>query len=146
MRKPIALTAGSSLVECVCVPPDKVKALWPVVGAFIQSAMERGRLTDVEAVTAALDKGALLLWVAWDGFAIQAAAVTELSQVNGERFCTIVACGGKDRHQWMPLLADLEQYARAESCKAMRIMGRKGWVRVLKDYSVTRVILEKELS
>ena len=37
---------------------------------------------------------------------------------------------------WLHLLDGIEAFARAEGCDAMRIIGRKGWARVLKDYRV----------
>ena len=46
---------------------------------------------------------------------------------------------------WLHLLDRHREFARAEGCDAMRIIGRKGWARVLKDYRAKRVILEKEL-
>ena len=59
---------------------------------------------------------------------------------------TIVACGGHDRSQWLPLLAGLETYGRAQGCAAMRIYGRRGWLKLLPEYRTTRVLLEKELT
>jgi hypothetical protein len=50
-----------------------------------------------------------------------------------------------DRRQWLPLIAGLEAYARAEGCAAMRIYGRRGWLKLLPDYRTSRVLLEKEL-
>jgi hypothetical protein len=108
--------------------------------------MERGGITDIADVACAVLAGHALVWIAWGGREIKAAAVTQLSAVNGARFCTIVACGGRDRVEWLPLLAGLEDYARAEDCKAMRIFGRRGWERLLPDYKAARVLLEKELT
>jgi hypothetical protein len=114
---------------------------------LIEAAMRRGRINDFAEVERAAFAGDALVWLAWDGTAINAAAVTQLSAVDGARFCTVVACGarGADRDNWLPLLAGLERYARQESCKAMRIFGRRGWERLLPDYKLARVLLEKEL-
>jgi len=90
--------------------------------------------------------GRARLWLAWNGEKIKAAAVTELSQANGETFCTIVACGGHDRSQWLPLIAGLEAYGRTQGCAAMGIYGRRGWRKLLPQYRTTRVLLEKELT
>ncbi len=97
---------------------------------------------------------------------IVAAAVTELQQTERCKFCIVVACGGSshEEHQgvdarlrglcrerpggmarWLHLLTPIENWARAEGCDAMRIMGRRGWSRVLPAYRLTRVVLEKEL-
>ncbi len=85
--------------------------------------------------------GHSLLWLAYQDPIVHAAATTQL--VNG--VCEIVACGGENLSQFLPLLTDLEQYARDEKCRSMRIIGRKGWVRILKNYKQKAVILERPL-
>ena len=107
--------------------------------------MRRGRLSDFAAVERAVLAGAQLLWLAADTRTIYAAAVTSLDVVNGEKLCTIVACGGRARALWLPLIAVLEDFARAEGCRAIRILGRRGWARALPDYRITRIVLEKQL-
>ena len=47
--------------------------------------------------------------------------------------------------RWLGLLGKIEEFARAEGCKSTRIMGRKGWARVLPSYQVKRIVLEKDL-
>jgi hypothetical protein len=107
--------------------------------------MEKGRLTDFAEVERDVLAGCALPWIAWNGEKIKAAAVTELGIANGEKFCTIVACGGRDRGLWLHLLAGLEAYGEAEGCAAIRIYGRRGWLKLLPDYRTTRVLLEKKL-
>jgi hypothetical protein len=72
--------------------------------------------------------------------------VTELHQTEWRKVCEIVACGGKEMRHWLHLIERIEQFARDEGCTATRIVGRKGWARVLKDYCARRVVLEKELA
>jgi hypothetical protein len=98
---------------------------------------------------------------------IHAAAVTELHQTEHQgvhgtarrdgrerpdalherwrKVCVIVACGGSDMPRWLHLIEKIEDFARAEGCAATRIIGRKGWARVLAQYRTTRIVLEKEL-
>jgi hypothetical protein len=132
--------------KLICIDPVRVHEFWPHVAPLIAAAMRRGGITDFAEVEHAIGVGGALVWIAWDGLAIKAAAVTQLSTVHGERFCTIVACGGWHRDEWLPLLVGLERYAKAEHCKAMRIFGRRGWERLLPDYKPARVLLEKELT
>ena len=132
--------------ELICIDPARVREFWPYVAPLIAAAMKRGGITDLADVEGAILAGQALVWMAWNGATINAAAVTQLSSVQGERFCTIVACGGRNRDKWLPLLAGLEHYAKAEDCKAMRIFGRRGWERLLPDYKPARVLLEKELT
>jgi hypothetical protein len=138
----------------ICIDPARISEFWPHVSPLIRAAMERGAITDFGEVADAVFAGRALVWIAWDpgsgpvagSTALKAAAVTQLSTIYGARFCTIVACGGNDRNEWLPLLAGLERYAEAENCKAMRIFGRRGWERLLPAYKAARVLLEKELN
>ena len=131
--------------EAVPVDPKRAHEIWPTVAPLIREAMARAAMSEFATVEHNIRNGDALLWLAWDGEQIRAAAVTELHRINGRKFCLIVACGGRERERWLSLISDLEQFARDEGCDAMRICGRRGWTRVLPDYRATRVILEKEL-
>jgi hypothetical protein len=48
--------------------------------------------------------------------------------------------------RWLPLFSKIEDYAKAEKCRCMRVVGRPGWERVLSGYRKEFVILEKALS
>jgi hypothetical protein len=102
-----------------------------------------------------------------DGTCVQAAAVTELQRNEWRKVCVIVACGAPsgclpasgrsrpssrasasraaDMRRWIGLIEKIEEFARAEGCSATRIMGRKGWARVLASYRTKRIVLEKDL-
>lgn len=146
-----------SACELICIPPDCVHLVWPRVAGLIEAAMRRGDLSSFAAVAAAVGAGRAQLWVAVARpDEIAAAAVTELHQTEWRKVCCIVACGAHQRvharlrrhegkERWLHLLAPIEDFARAEGCDAMRIMGRKGWARVLPDYKVNRIVLEKEI-
>jgi hypothetical protein len=131
-------------MELCCVDPARIPAIWPHVSSLIREAMRRGDLSSFVAVEHAVRVGNALLWIATDGASIQAAAVTELQQTEWRKVCNIVACGGNDRGRWIRLIEGIEKFARAEGCSAVRVIGRKGWSRVLKDYRTHRIVLEKD--
>ena len=107
----------------------------------IEKAIKKVGLTEFSWVENEVLNGRALLWLAYEDPTVYAAAVTAL--VNG--VCEIVACGGEDLEKFLPLLKDLEEFARAEKCRAMRIYGRKGWIRVLKNYQLKAIVLERPL-
>ena len=141
----ITATARPRAPELVCVDPARVPEVWPHVAPLIARAMRRGGLGEVDDVRRGLAGGAALLWLAWDGERIVAAAVTELACVRGEKLCTIVACGGARFDRFGHLIGGLERYARAEGCARMRVCGRVGWRRRLPDYRLRAVIIDKQL-
>jgi hypothetical protein len=143
-------------MQLVCVDPLRVREFWPHVRELILAAMRRGDLSSFGPVEASVLNGDALLWLAWDGEEVQAAAITELAETEWRKVCVVVACGGTpgrsrpssramSMHEWLPLLDRIEAYARAAGCAAVRIVGRKGWARVLRRYKTKRIILEKDL-
>ena len=105
-----------------------------------------GRFADVEADVLGANA---YLWLAIDGSAVLAAAVTKVTvEEGGGRLCTIVACAGQSDGDWPrfgTLIEGLESYARAEGCGAMEICGRPGWSRRLEDYRLVKVVIRKDI-
>ena len=132
------------MADVFCVPPDRAAEYFDPVENLIRKALIRG-LTDFEAVKQDVIHGRALLWMAWDGTRVYAAAVTQIAIANGRKFCTIVACGGEQVIKWQHLIEKIEEYAKGEGCSSMAIFGRKGWARKYPDYKITAITLEKAL-
>jgi hypothetical protein len=90
-------------------------------------------------------RGDGVLWLACDGQEIEAAAVTLLTRTDRHLVCLITALGGSNMERWLPLLSEIEDWARAEGAALVRVMGRPGWGRVLKNYQISNVVLERAL-
>jgi hypothetical protein len=136
----------SALVEVACVPPDKVELVWPRVSGLIFIAMKRGDLAAFHPVEQNVLSGVAQLWLmVEDRNNILAACVTELHATEWRKVCVIVACGGKDMDRWIELIEEIEKFAKAEGCSRVRIVGRKGWERVLPNYRTRRIVLDKDL-
>jgi hypothetical protein len=134
-----------STVELVCVAPDRIHDIWSHAAPRIRSAIERTGLSDFAELEQDVLRGGQLLWLAWDGETIEAAATTHLTMVGPRKVCVITSCAGEHKERWLPLLSHIERYAKAEGCAIMRIFGRHGWQRVLSGYEVSNVVMDKEL-
>jgi hypothetical protein len=134
-----------STVELICADPARVHEFWPHAKHFIRSAIGRVGLGSFECTERDVLSGDQLLWFAWDGEKIISAATTRLADNGQRKVCEIVACGGEDRGKWLPLIKQIESYAKNENCSSTRIIGRVGWERVLDGYRREYVILEKAL-
>lgn len=135
----------ASAVEAHCVDPKFIRAGWAIAAPLLRPAMRRGGLGSFAELERGVLYGHALLWLALqDGSAI-AAAVTALVVTDADKVCLICACGGIRMHEWLPLIARIEQFARAEGCARVRLMGRKGWARMLPRYTQHRIILDRRL-
>lgn len=129
----------------VCVDPKRVSEVWPHVNHLLKGACCRTKLNAFSDIEADILAGRSLLWVAWNGRAIESAAATILINSEARKVCIITVCGGSDMKRWLPLIGQIESYARREGCERVRIYGRKGWLRVLDGYEQKYVIMDKEL-
>lgn len=131
------------MVEAGRIEPQHIGALWPNVSELIANACMRGG-GDFAAIERAVMAGDAILWVAHEGPDVLGAAVTQLLMRGPRKICTLYAMGGElDRVR--PVLDMLERYAVDAGCDAMEVCGRPGWARILRDYRVTRVEMEKRL-
>ncbi len=134
-----------SSAELVCVDPARVAEFWPHVSPLLKAACHRTQLNAFADIEADILAGRSLLWLAWNGRTIEAAAATILIHSEAGRVCIITVCGGRDMRRWLPLIGRIEAYAGNEGCRCVRIYGRKGWLRVLDGYDEKHIIMDKEL-
>lgn len=133
------------MAKAVCVDPALVHLVWTKASNWIKAALERGDMGTFASVEADVLAGRALLWFVWNEPDIEGAAVTQVEKTESSKVCTIVACGGERMRTWIHLIGSLEDYARQQQCDCVRIVGRKGWQRVLKEYATAKVILERRL-
>lgn len=130
----------------VCVAPHRVADVMHHARPLLERAARRSGEAGVAAIEQDLAAGRALLWIVWGGErCILAALVTQLVRTAAGLVCVLVSCAGAGRDRWLSHLREIERYAADEGCVAVRIYGRKGWKRVLKDYQTPRVILERLL-
>lgn len=134
-----------SSVELICIDPNRVDAIWPHAAPLLQSACRRTGLNAFADLEADILSGRSLLWIAWNGEVIEAAAATVLINSEIGKVCIITACGGRGMKRWLPLISDIETYARNEGCARVRIYGRKGWQCLLGGFEQKHVIMDKGL-
>lgn len=133
-----------STVDLVCVDPKEILQVWPLAKALIRTAIEKTDLSEFADIESDVLKGDQLLWLAISDH-IEAAATTHLIKTSGKPVLVITACSGAQRERWLPLLAQIEKYAKDEGASSTRIYGRRGWERALNGYRCEYVILEKAL-
>jgi hypothetical protein len=135
-----------SSADLLCIEPGwTTAAVWPACKHLIARAIEKTGLGDFAELERDVLEGRHLLWLAWDGKTIEAAAATQLVENCGAKVCCIRACAGEEMGRWVHLIKRIEAYAKAEGCEKMRITGRKGWERSLDGYRAKWAILEKGL-
>lgn len=112
-------------LEIGIVPNPEQHRDWQKIEAFLRPAADLAGAPVLEPWE--------LVWAVYDG-ELLAAATARLTEIG---YGEIILCGGRDAHLWAePLAARMCEWFRAEGMVAGRIYGRKGWRRLLKDWSV----------
>lgn len=106
---------------------------WPHLWALLQPAVERGGEHTEASVLGALQHGGMVLWV--DSQRVEdakAAIVTAWCDYPAGRVGFVLFAGGQDARAWAPVAADeLSAWAKGMGCKELRLVGRKGWAKLL---------------
>lgn len=127
----------------ICVAPDQVPKVWPMVERMIDAAYEK--LDEITPdVRTWLIEARGLLWVLADPGGIKAACTTSLVKGRGGLVCRVVAVGGSQA-DWVGCMSAIETYAKAEGCYKVCLDGRLGWTRVLADFDPICVSFEKRI-
>jgi len=140
------MSASASLV---CIHPKDVPAIWPLVAERLRAAYLRTDLSHTADLERDVLQGDAVLWVAASASApvaeLEAALVAKLVRTDLHLVCIITACGGSNMSRWLDHLGAIEQWAKAEGAAKIRLFGRKGWLRILKNYQASNVVLERAL-
>lgn len=130
----------------MCVPPDAARLVWPRAEYLVRAAVEATDLATFAEIKDGVLTGRSLLWLAILRHQLLAVATTELRRTEHSLVCVITSCAGRLGDELHGLLGGIENYARAEGCKYVRLTGRRGWARRLRAHYVqTYVMLERRL-
>lgn len=129
------------------VPQEDIEYWWPLLAPLLRRAVERVESDlSIEEIQERACAGTLRLWLAEnDGRVCMAAASGEI-RIGTETVTHIFALGGDDMDEWLgPCLTEFERLARLNGITRVRLNGRPGWSRVMPEYRVASVILEKRI-
>lgn len=138
--------AGNSC-ELVYIPREAFMQAWPAIADHIPGIVDRsgGRVSARTLIKEVAD-GILHVWTVWDGQSVRAVVGAEVGHApTGLKICTVNFAAGRDSHEWLHLLSEIEDWARQIGCNKVEMWARKGWARKLPAYRMTHVLLEKDL-
>lgn len=132
--------------KLIDVPARDVWHVKPDIEGWINSAAQGSSYFTADEVWDAIKTGKAQLWVVW-GNEPDAVCVTQLTDTSKGKYCSIWIMVGSGMVDWLPLVDQLEAWAKREGCNMMRHEARPGWSKALKQrgYHMPHVILEKEL-
>lgn len=123
------------------VPIWDVDLRWPEAAPMLAKALDTQESLSIESVYQGVKDGKFHLWVGDD-----VAIITEIQQFPLERICVGVLCGGAVVERWESTMnAAVTRYARAMGCRAVVIVGRRGWSKVWPEFKIDGYVMRKSL-
>lgn len=124
---------------------NEISALWARVEPMIARGLGSEETTD-QVLECLLLKLAQL-WTVMEGDDLKAVVVTEICILkDGSKVCNVWAAAGSGINRWLGYMATIEAWAKENGCRAVVVdRARIGWRRLMRDYKITHVTLEKEI-
>lgn len=114
---------------------------WDGIGSLLQAATD-DRCT-LEDIYSNLWTGEYTLWCARSDVD-EVYAITSFIHYPTATDLRVIFTAGSSP-SWPPLIEQLEEFARANDCDAVEVMGRKGWAKVLPTYEFSHITIRKKL-
>jgi len=129
------------------IHPTDIDLYWPLVEAWVEAAA-----SDVASWSTAdwrhkVETGHAQLWLIRLRSALSGVIITEIYDTAAGKTCALPIVGGTHLKQSLPVLADIEAWAREQGCTRLQGDGREGWVRALQSlgWRPVSVQIAKEL-
>lgn len=148
MQESAVVGQNSELQAQIVMSPD-IDFVWPMAMPLLAKATVRfNNKMELEDIYHAIKRDVMQLWVIHDGEDVLVVGVTELIDYYNSRSCRCLVLGGGGYPDFIPMLKEVEQWAISEGCEHMEVVGRRGWVRALKDdgYDEFAAIIGKRLN
>ena len=127
-------------IKAVAIEPSAIPNIWGIVSELLEPACERSFDQEtIRTLRASLVSGKEGLFVvADDGEIIGAVTYQVTTYDTGLRLLDINYAGGVAMETQMPVVIDMfHRLKESLMCDRVRITGRKGWVRYMKQFGFT---------
>ena len=130
----------------VLIHPDDIDTVWESILPYMEEVVShsQGEATS-DHYYEELSSGSMQLWAAVEEEELLACMVTQIAPYPNKKVMRIIALGGVEMDKWIQFLPDVEHWASSVGCTALEAWGRKGWLKILKDWECSYHILTKEI-
>ena len=128
------------------VPPQNVQVIWGQVEPLLMKAIiyDDFSYDGRNLLDGVLNKD-MQLWISWTD-KVESAVLTQIIDYPKFKVCRWFLAGGSHLHLWMDEMThQVETWAKQNNCKRIELVGRKGWIKKLKDYEAKHIVMTKEL-
>ena len=128
------------------VPPENVKVIWGQVEPLLLRGIYYDDFSyDGRNLLDGILKKDMQLWISWTN-KVESAVLTQITDYPKFKVCRWFLAGGFNMKHWLDEMTNqVETWAKQNKCKRIELVGRKGWLKKLKDYEAKHIVMTKEL-
>jgi hypothetical protein len=117
-----------------------------VIKKYLDKVLLKATEVTEHSVMEGIFKGNSQLWLARDSEEeVVGIVVTYQVTYPTTKRLLIHLLGGTEIEKWVQTIASIEEWAESKGLEGIEIRGRKGWLKLLPDYSCKTVLMIKEL-
>ena len=133
--------------KIVLVSSDDVPYIWEKIHPHLElmEPHSEGELAP-EDFYEAITNGDMQLWTAIKDNEIMASMVTQIVPYPRKRVLRIISIAGEEMNGWIKYIPLIEDWALSAGCTSLECWGRKGWLKILKDWKCSYHIITKDLT
>jgi len=133
------------LVKITGIPSDEIDIYWSEAEPILKRATDRGKEFLTVDLYEYISKGKIQLWIAFDEEKIRAVCTTQIVTYPRLKVCAVLYLAGSGYKDWIMFQDYIGAWAKENGCSHLEGYFRKGWLRVLKDWSASWTLARKEL-
>ena len=139
------------MYEVSGVPHSDIYRILPCVDKYLDKVLPyTGGRYDKQDIINGVERKEFDLWIPinTENNTVDGVVVTQFTVYPRKKVFTILLCCGDNLNQWYdPAFEMLYSFANVHQCDLAEVIGRKGWVRRLKDdgFKQSMWIVEREL-
>lgn len=133
------------IVRIQRIPPPIVAQMFPQCSDWLDRAIGHCKDEELSDVQEECLSGDAELWVASVDGELSGAMVTQVQQHRARRILELRYLAGMPFRHWAEVQSDLAAWAKCRGCSAIRIRGRRGWLRLLPNHGWRPTAYEMEL-
>lgn len=130
------------------ITEENFEDYWKPIEPLLRGCCERsnGRFS-VETSLEALRKGNWQFWVGIDEKTrVKLFGTSEILIMDtGLKVLNVIFVTGSEMKSWVHLIDEVGLWGKAQGCSIIQALARPGWQKILKDWTLTHVLLERGL-
>lgn len=125
---------------------DEIELHRQVIKKYLHKVLLKATEVTEESVMESIFKGNSQLWlVKCNEEEVVGIVVTNSVTYPTTKRLLIHLLGGTEIQKWVHNISTIEDWAKSKGLEGIEIRGRKGWLKLLPDYSCKTVLMIKEL-